>query len=315
MAGERALTARLRRFFGDHPDLLVGIGDDAAVLRQRHRREVVCCDPVVAGVHFDADAPLDLVGQKVVNRNLSDLAAMGAVPDWLLLSLVLPPDLDARGLDLLLRGVRRAARRADAVVVGGDVASTRGPLVATVTAIGHLEGRALTRAGVRAGDTLHVTGPLGGSRLGHHLRFRPALVEGAWLARQRAVHAAIDVSDGLLLDLATMLAASGQHGALGAELDAAAIPIRAAARRLHAGDRRRALDAALRDGEDHVLLWSQAAQRELPAGGPLGARARRPIGRVLDTPGIWLRDGDRRTRLAAVGFEHVVPPGRADAAR
>jgi thiamine-monophosphate kinase len=173
-----------------------------------------------------------------------------------------------------------------------------------VTALGHLPGRALTRAGARAGDTIHVTGPLGGASAGHHLRFRPALREGVWLARQRAVRAAIDVSDGLLLDLATVLRRSG---GLGAELDAAIVPIRAAARRLAGGDRRRALARAFGDGEDHVLLWTQASGAALAPGGPLTARARRAIGRVTAEPGLWLRDGDRRTRLAASGFEHDVP--------
>jgi len=307
VAAERALTERLARFFPQGPRTLVGIGDDAAVLDGRHRRLVACCDPVVAGVHFTPAAPPALVGRKAVNRNLSDLAAMGAVPDWLLVSLVLPHRLPRARLDALLRGVRAAAAAAGAAVVGGDVATHDGPLVVTVTALGHLPGRALTRAGARAGDTIHVTGPLGGALAGHHLRFRPALREGVWLARQRAVHAAIDVSDGLALDLATLLRHSG---GLGAELDAAAVPIRAAARRLAGGDRRRALGRAFGDGEDHVLLWTQAAGAALAPGGPLTARARRAIGRVAAEPGLWLRHGDRRTRLAAAGYEHDVPgPG------
>lgn len=303
MAAERALTAALARFFGTGAGVRIGIGDDAAVVAPRGRGTVLCCDPVVAGVHFDAGAPLRLVGKKAVNRNLSDVAAMGAVADWLLVSLVLPRRLPGAELRALLHGIRGAARAAGAVVVGGDVAVHDGPLVVTVTAVGHLTGRALTRGGARAGDTLHVTGPLGGAGGGHHLRFRPALAEGRWLGRQRAVHAAIDVSDGLLLDLATLLQASG---GLGAELDAAAVPIRPAARRAALGDRDRALASAFGDGEDHVLLWSQAPG-PLPAGGPLGTRARRPIGRVLARPGLWLCRAGRREPLAVTGYEHAVP--------
>src|SRR5439155_7993418 len=135
----------------------------------------------------------------------------------------------------------------------------------------------------RAGDAIHVTGPLGGSALGHHLTFVPPLREGAWLARARVpATAAIDVSDGLLLDLQTLLAASGN---LGAELQADAIPLRPAARRLGRGNARAALRHALVDGEDHVLLFTVAAGRALPRGGPLTAAARRPIGRVLERPG------------------------------
>lgn len=313
MAGERALTARLARFFGSAPDLRLGIGDDAAVCGNRGRDSVLCCDPVVEGVHFTAEAPPALVGRKVVNRNLSDLAAMGAVADWLLVSLVLPRGYPAARRDGLLRGIRAAARAGGAVVVGGDVATTPGPLVVTVTAVGHLEGRALTRSGARRGDTLHVTGPLGGSLLGGHLRFRPAQREGRWLARQAAVTAAMDVSDGLLLDLATLLAASGQPGA---ELDAAAIPVTRAARRLAQGDPDRAIRHALGDGEDHVLLWAQRPGRALARGGPIAARWRRPIGRIVATPGLWLAHPDgRRERLPALGYEHDLGATRSRTAR
>jgi thiamine-monophosphate kinase len=227
---------------------------------------------------------------------------MGALPDWLLVSLILPRRYPPARRQALLAGIRAAAAAAGCRVVGGDVAVGPGPLVITVTAVGHLAAvRPLLRAGARPGDTLHTSGALGGSRLGAHLRFRPPLAAGAWLAGQPAVHAALDVSDGLLLDLATLLAASG---GLGAELTAAAIPIHPAARRLAGGDPGRALDHALGDGEDHVLLWAQAPGA-LPRGGPLSARARRPIGVVAARPGLWLRDRNgRRRRLAATGFQH-----------
>jgi thiamine-monophosphate kinase len=300
---ERAFTASLAKFFGTARGLQIGIGDDAAVVQNRGSNSVLCCDPVVQGVHFtERDSPQD-VGKKAVNRNLSDLAAMGAVADWLLVSLVLPRGFAARRRHALLAGIRSAARQAKCTVVGGDVATSKGPLVVTVTAVGHLPGRALQRSGARPGDTLHVTGPLGGSRQGHHLRFRPALREGVWLARQRAVHAAIDVSDGLLLDLQTLLLASG---GLGAEIDARALPISAAARRLAAGDPRSALRHALTDGEDHVLLWAQTAGVALPKGGPLAARARRPIGRVLRERGLWLVHKGRRERVQHEGFQHAL---------
>lgn len=313
MAGERAFTASLARFFGSAKGVVLGIGDDAAVVRNPARDAVLCCDPVVEGVHFTAAAPPALVGQKAVNRNLSDLAAMGATADWLLVSLLLPRGYPARRRTALLQGIRAAARAGGCTVVGGDVATTPGPLVVTVTAVGHLTGRALTRAGARAGDTVHVSGPLGGSRLGHHLRFRPALAAGAWLARQPAVTAAMDVSDGLLLDLATLLRASGRPGV---ELDAAAIPVSAAARRLAAGDPVRALRHALGDGEDHELLWTQRPGVALPAGGPIPARHRRPIGRLVARRGLWLVGPDgRRERLQPVGFEHALGSPAARPAR
>jgi thiamine-monophosphate kinase len=283
----------------------VGIGDDAAVVGHRGDDLVLCCDPVVEGVHFTAAAPPGLVGRKAVNRNLADLAAMGAVADWLLVSLVLPRGYPAARRSALLRGIRSAAQAAAAVVVGGDVATSPGPLTITVTACGHSVSRPLRRDTARVGDTIHCSGPLGGSLAGHHLRFAPPLAIGQWLAGQAAVHAAMDVSDGLLLDLATLLQASG---GLGAELDAAAIPLRRAAWRGAAGDRQRALAAALGDGEDHVLLWTQAAAPALARGGPLPGRARTPIGRVLATPGLWLREGRTRRRLQPTGFLHDLRP-------
>ena len=303
MVDERAFTKGLAHFFGHARGLRIGIGDDAAVVQNRASESVLCCDPVVEGVHFTAAAPPHLIGKKAVNRNLSDLAAMGAVADWLLVSLILPRGYPARRRQALLAGIRAAAQLGNCTVVGGDVATSTGPLVVTVTAVGHLPGRALRRHGARVGDTLHVTGRLGGSLAGHHLRFRPALLEGVWLARQSGVHAAIDVSDGLLLDLHTLLQASGGFGA---ELDARAVPIHPAAMRLAAGDYRRALHHALADGEDHVLLWTQAARTTLPSSGPLAPRARRPIGRVVKRPGLWLVHEDRRERIAPLGYRHVL---------
>jgi thiamine-monophosphate kinase len=295
-ASERELTDRLAQFFPRHRDALLGIGDDAAVVRQRHDRAVLCCDPVIEGVHFDAAAPLRLVGKKAVNRNLSDLAAMGAVPDWLLVSLVLPLGTSQTRLLELLGGIRAAAKRAACYVIGGDVASSSGPLVVTVSAFGHLPGRALTRSGARVGDSLHVTGPLGGSIAGHHLRFQPALAEGVWLAKQ------LDISDGLLLDLQTMLAASSRSGTmLGAELDANAIPIRKAARDLADGQ---ALQHALTDGEDYVLLWSQRPRKPLPERGPLSTRALRSIGRIISEPSLWVLRAGGRERVLDQGYQH-----------
>lgn len=298
---ERQFTASLQRFLPANPWVQVGIGDDAAVVRNRGKSSVLCCDPVVAGVHFDDRAPLRLVGRKAVNRNLADLAAMGAVADYVLVSVVLPPDLGEAQRRELFLGLRSAATAAGCVIVGGDVAVCRGPLVVTVTAIGHAPGRVLRRSAARVGDSLHVSGALGGSLAGHHLRFVPPLAAGQWLAAQRRVAAAMDISDGLVLDLCTLLRASD---CAGAELYAAAVPVRAAARQLAKGDARAALQRALYDGEDHVLLWSQRAG-ELAPGGPLSRRARRPIGRVLAQPGVWLVHADGHRELLPVdGYQH-----------
>lgn len=304
--GERALTARLAELFPtDAVRVPLGIGDDAAIVRHARRRGVVACDPVVAGVHFDPDTPPRLVGKKAVDRNLSDLAAMGATADHLVSSVLIPRGTARREVLELFRGIRDAAAKADCLVVGGDVGSTPGPLTVVVTVLGHLESRALTRAGAQVGDLVHVTGALGGAwSSGRHLRFRPRLAEGAWLARQRGVHGAIDVSDGLLIDLWTLLRASEVPGA---ELDAAAIPIAPAARAAAVQTGRPALDHALGDGEDHELVFTVAPRATLATGGPLTARARRPIGRLTGTRGLVLvhRDGSRE-KVDPKGWQHDV---------
>src|SRR5437762_9756404 len=128
-ATERAFTASLRRFFGTGNDVLLPIGDDAAVVRCGGELLALKVDPVVAGVHFAPGTPWPLVGRKAVNRALSDLAAVGAVPRWLLVSVLLPRGLAPRARAALFAGLRSAARAGGAVVVGGHPGSTRGPLV------------------------------------------------------------------------------------------------------------------------------------------------------------------------------------------
>ena len=202
----------------------------------------------------------------------------------------------------LLRGVAQAAAGANCSVVGGDLTAVDGATVLTVTALGEPAGRLLLRSNARVGDCLHVTGPLGGAELGHHLRFTPALAEGRWLAAQRGIGAVIDVSDGLLRDLDRVLQASGS---LGAELEAAAVPITGAAKRLARTTGQPALWHALGDGEDHVLLFTVRAGVRLAGGGPLSRAARQPIGRVTQAAGLRLRHSDGSIEpLAARGYRH-----------
>jgi thiamine-monophosphate kinase len=305
---EREFVAELaRRFATVDPRVHVGIGDDGAVLRTS-MLTVAACDPVVEGVHFTRDDPMQLVGRKAVNRNLSDLAAMGSKPSFLLVSLLLPDWLSEADRNKLLTGIQTTAEAASCSVVGGDVAKlASGPMVITVTALGEASRRSLRRDGLTARDTLHVTGPLGGSRLGRHLRFTPRIAEGRWLAEREEVSAAIDISDGLLMDLSRMLEASGEReGAeFGAELNASAIPIAAAAQKAASQSGEEALQHALSDGEDHELLFG--LRQELPEEGPLTGRSRRAIGFVTETPGIFLRDRRGRSQqLKVVGYQHDV---------
>ncbi len=306
MSDERVFTKRLERFFrpSRSKGIRVGIGDDAAVVDNPHANSVFCCDPVIEGVHFERGTDLRLVGRKSVNRNLSDLAAMGAAPDWLLVSLLLPEGMQKQDTDRLLQGIRAAARAGGAEVIGGDIANTPGPLTVTVTAIGHPGPNVLRRSAARAGDAIHLTGPVGGSDDGHHLRFRPALAEGAWLARQRGVGGCIDVSDGVLLDLATLLDASSRgKRQLGAELDLTSIRLRPSVGRRPTD--MEAVRKALGQGEDHVLLFTVRPGQPLAGGGPLRKAARQPVGRVVKGPGLFLVEPDgTRHRVGAAGYQH-----------
>lgn len=258
--GELRLIAAIRRWLGDAtPPPPAGIGDDCAVLPASRKPQVVTVDPVVYGEHFDDSIPPRAVAAKLLKRNLSDLAAMGARPRAAVVALALDPKVSARWLEQFYRGLAATARAWRTPIVGGDITRQRGGFAATLTLVGEtVADRALTRRGAKPGDWIYVTGSLGGSILGHHHRFTPRLVEGAWLAARREVRSLMDVSDGLAKDLHALA-----PDAAAPSLDAAAIPISAAARALARRDGRPALEHALSDGEDFELLFTVAARADL----------------------------------------------------
>jgi len=264
---------------------------DAAVLPALRGRPVVCCDSCIEGVHFEASTPARMAGAKAARRALSDLAATGARPRALLLALSAPRQASEARLRGLIEGVRAAARAAGAELVGGDLACQRGPLHLAVSAFGEYElaGTPPARSRARAGDLLLLTGPLGGSRLGRHLRFVPRFGEGRFLARAGA-HALMDVSDGLAWDLFRLARAAG----VAIDLDLARVPIHRDARRA-GGD---ALAHALHDGEDHELVAciAPAQWRHCAARARRRFPALRVIGRVLAGRGLLLRDARGATR-------------------
>ena len=245
---EDRLHAALARTLSGR-SLRAGFGHDAAALRRGLRRPVLCCDQTVEGVHYGPDVRPARAGAKAAARALSDLAAAAAEPRALLLSLCLPPERAEPWALAFLRAVARAAERAGAELVGGDLACAPGPVVASVTAVG--EGPAMggtpSRAGARPGMALLATGPCGGSALGRHLRIRPRLAEGRWLWA-RGARALMDTTDGLLRDLGRLARASGVR----LELDE--VPLHRDARRAARLDGRAALTHAYEDGEDHELL-------------------------------------------------------------
>lgn len=293
--------------------LEVPAGDDAAVLRPpAGRRTVVTVDMLMEGTDFllGKDCSPEAVGRKAVAVNLSDLAAMGAKPEAIVVAVALPR---GRANELgrpLQAGITAEAAAFDVALAGGDTNSWDGPLVVSVTAIGSVPpGAAWRRDGARPGDLLVVTGPCGGSLLGRHLAVRPRCREAAAIAGHYEVHAAIDVSDGLSLDLARMMDASGTA----AVLDLGAIPIHADAVRMAGlpGDGRSPLDHALGDGEDFELLLAlpSAEARRLVAasGAPPFESPLTIIGTVVEGEGLFatLPDGGRRP-LAVQGYLHPI---------
>ena len=263
---------------------MVDSGDDCAVVRIGGRPVLFKVDSLIEKVHFAADTPLRLVGRKAMARPLSDIAAMGGIPSFAVVALLLRRENTMADAKALTRGLESLG----VPIVGGDVKSHRGPLALTVSLLGEMRGsKPVLRRGARTGDTLMVTGRLGASIRGHHLRFEPRLRLGRLFATRFRVHAMIDISDGLLRDLAHL-------DATGADLYAEAIP------------RRGSLDQALYDGEDYELL--------LAAPSPVARRIERdglaiPIGFVSDRPGLRLHHEDGRTeRLVARGYEHRFGP-------
>jgi thiamine-monophosphate kinase len=269
-----ALTARLPA----GPEVELGPGDDAAVVTAPDGRVVVTTDVLVEGVHFRRDwSQAGDVGHKAAAQNLADVAAMGARSTALLVGLVLPPDLSATWAVELSEALGAEAARAGAAVVGGDVVSGE-RIVVAVTALGSLDGRApVTRAGAHVGDVVAVRGRLGWSAAGHVVLsrgFRSPRVLAAAHRRPEpdygagpaaALHGAtsmVDVSDGLIADLAHVAAASG----VGIKLDVAKVPVDAALSDAAAAMGKDPLEWALTGGEDHALVATFPAAAGVPDG-------------------------------------------------
>ncbi|MFM7412835.1 MAG: thiamine-phosphate kinase [Planctomycetota bacterium] len=291
------------------PRLEVPPGDDAAVIRPpAERRTVVTVDMLMDGVDFrlGSDCTPRQVGHKALAVSLSDLAAMAARPELAVAAVALPRhqgDEIGRGV---LDGMLALAARHGITLAGGDTNAWDGPLVVSITALGSVPpGAAWRRDGAHAGDLLVVSGACGGSLLGRHLAVTPRIDEALAVAAAFEVHAAIDVSDGLSLDLSRMMLASGT----GAILDLAAVPIHPDAVIMAArdADRLAPLDHALGDGEDFELLLAMPAAEALRlAAAPVAGTRFTVIGEVTSGSGLSVRQADGTTAaLAPRGYEHA----------
>jgi thiamine-monophosphate kinase len=283
----------------------IGIGDDAALVRADGDL-LVTTDMLLDGVHFvwGKDRPED-VGWKAMACNLSDVAAMGGRPAYAVAAVAFPRGTSARSARALHRGMLRAAARFGVRVVGGDTNASLCGVVVCVTLLGHPPPRPVTRAGARVGDAVYVTGALGGSILGRHLRFVPRVEEGCEIARRWRVRAMMDVTDGLLLDASRLAHASG----VGVAIDGRRVPISAAARRLARRTKKTALEHALHDGEDFELLFAIAPENaaRLERGKSFSTRLTR-VGEIVPR-GLFLIDERGRANSARPGgFDHFADP-------
>lgn len=333
-AGELDLIRRIRRRVaaaGARRGVTLGIGDDCALLRPRPGEEIaVTTDLSIDGRHFRVDLhPAEAVGHRALARGLSDLAAMGARPIAAFVSLGVPRDLVTPGragnswVSRFYDGLLALAREYGTPLAGGDLAES--PVaMADIVLVGAVErGRALLRSGAQVGDSIYVTGLLGGSAVGleklagldrkpqrgrkpapaipkrladalqAHLYPRPRLAQGRWLLRHRAATAAIDLSDGLSTDLAHLCEESG----VAAEVDASQLPIAPGA----------SLEQALDGGEDYELLFTAPNPAHMPrtiAGLPV-TRIGRMMRRSANRPQVALitPQGDAQP-LEPRGWQH-----------
>jgi thiamine-monophosphate kinase len=319
--GEHALITRITARLAMPPWVLVGPGDDAAVIEpERGALEVITTDAQVEGIHFDRRfVPPDAIGYRALAVNLSDLAAMGAQPRAAVLSLALPDAMDAAVVDGVVDGLLVLAAAQRVTIVGGNITRTTGPMMIDITALGSVRRRrVLTRSAARPGDEVWVTGMLGDAAVGlqslrdggggptpcehRYLRPEPRVRAGLVVGRNRAASSCMDLSDGLADAVRQVAAAS--H--VGMRIDAAALPISDESRTWHARRGDDAVRTALAGGDDYELLFTvRPAQRGRFRGACrlLGQVPITRIGVVTKETELVLKSGDASHELPA-GYQH-----------
>ncbi|MEK6300200.1 MAG: thiamine-phosphate kinase [Acidobacteriota bacterium] len=339
MPSESEIISIIRRRARKQDGVIVGIGDDAAVVRPSSPRDLIaCCDLMVEGVHFRREwAPPKLIGRKALASTLSDVAAMGALARFAMISVALPSDCSSEFVDELFEGVCELADSFNVSIVGGDTSSSPASLFLDTTVIGECEpGRAVTRSGAHAGDAIYVTGELGASALGlallergmrlgdcesngssemiershrealmKHLAPVPRLGIGRALGERGLATAMIDVSDGLSTDLSHLL----DESRVGAVIQADAIPIARCVELLASGSTDLdPLQLALHGGEEYELLFTCLPQHQsqlAKLSRELGISISH-IGDIVAEKGLQLERNGNREIVSPAGFEHGI---------
>ncbi len=332
--GEFGLIARITTGLPQTADVIVGIGDDAAVLDIGGDELLVAtCDAQVEGTHFRLrhTNPHD-IGRRALAVNLSDIAAMGSRPRFALISLLLPPTLDVAVLDGIYEGLREEAAQFDVALVGGSIAHNAERLIIDITLLGTgIRNRLLRRDGAKPGDVVMVTGSLGSAAAGllvledeqlaakipsEHLvgvlaaqrTPTPRVAAGQWLA-QHDVTTGIDVSDGLAADISHICEASG----VGVHIEAEALPIQPEVITLALLAGREPQDLALFGGEDYELVFTVPVDRadvlahELFVATGISATA---IGTICEGSTMTLFRQGKPSSLRSTGWDHLRPSSR-----
>lgn len=290
------------------PQVKLGIGDDAAILAGDSADLVITTDSLMDGVHFRLDeASPRRIARKLVNVNLSDLAAMAAEPEAVFLSFCLPHSQDSGWAQdalaaELFESVCDVCQDNSIALAGGDTNCWSGPLVLHMTAVGRVRGaRVWTRSGAQKDDLIVVTGPLGGSILGKHLDFRPRLDVARRVRHLDGIHAAMDISDGLSVDLLRMCDASR----CGAIVDLDKVPIAPEALQLSGSSGKSGIEHALGDGEDFELLLAvdpnsfDQFQQSLE-----GVCHPFICGTFTSRTGLWSNSDGKIQQLSSTGYVH-----------
>jgi thiamine-monophosphate kinase len=316
---EKALIARIRRAAGNSAKkkttVLTGIGDDCAVLRiPKGHEALITTDFSLEGIHFRREwHPAQAVGHRCLTRGLSDIAAMGGQPIAAFLSLAVPRTLPQKWINEFMRGLLALANKFSVTLAGGDTAESPAGILADIVVLGSVpKGKAILRSGVRPGDLIYVTGALGGSAatlhrlmekpkqklnprdFPRHFFPEPRLAVARILREKGLASAMIDLSDGLSTDLGHIC----DESSVGAQIEAAAIPLAAIGRPPQKVD----LAAALHGGEDYELLFAAPTVKHVPAhiaGVPIAR-----IGVITRNKKVVLISENMRRELKPQGWQH-----------
>jgi thiamine-monophosphate kinase len=248
--GEDRVISELTKNLPLSKEVKVGIGDDCAVIGTATDKEweLLKTDSLIEGVHFTPDADPKQIGWKAMARAISDIAAMGGLPKYAMITIAVAPETEFVRVKAIYSGLKRVANQFGVIIVGGETSRSPGPLFLSIALTGSVKRNCcILRSGGRNGDALYVTGRLGGSIRGKHLNFIPRVNEAQWLVNNFRPNAMMDLSDGLCADLPRLARASKT----GFEILPNSLPLNPGC----------SPDNALNDGEDFELLLAVSSRK------------------------------------------------------